>query len=361
MTFLLYLLCRLLHLILIYLSLPFVIVVVNIRSLERWRHKLKDRLREKKLRYVPELIFFCIVMVLVLPLYLLHLILWFPYRLLVKAEQKVKRCCDILQEKHLLKQGRFEIPQKDYIPAGAYRGSPRPEAWIRKGVRKIDAEAFMGCKNLKKVGLPPSLRSIGAAAFKDCSALEKIVIPEGVTEIRREAFMDCFSLKQVVFPSTLTEISAEAFRGCTALEEIVIPEGVTLIEKDAFRNCRSLRSVFFPLSLKQIETGAFNGCTSLSSPIVIPSAYKVDRYAFYDCPARHFYLPQIYSIGTTALPFHATLTAPPASQRYDISHRWFQYSRVSWTLKVSPARSPSSLTPCRRSAPAMPKVLPSSH
>ena len=92
MTLLRYLLCKLLHLFLIGIELPFALVVIAVYRLEKRRHKLKDRLREKKLRYLPELIFFCIVMVLVLPLYLLHLILWLPYQLLMKAEQKVKRC-----------------------------------------------------------------------------------------------------------------------------------------------------------------------------------------------------------------------------------------------------------------------------
>ncbi|MDE5887687.1 MAG: leucine-rich repeat domain-containing protein, partial [Muribaculaceae bacterium] len=45
-------------------------------------------------------------------------------------------------------------------------------------VTEVAAKGFNGCKNLKSVVLPNSIRKIGADAFKDCISLETLVVPD---------------------------------------------------------------------------------------------------------------------------------------------------------------------------------------
>ncbi len=45
-------------------------------------------------------------------------------------------------------------------------------------VVEIEQEGFKGCKNLRSVTLPNTLKTIGEQAFWDCPALESVVLPD---------------------------------------------------------------------------------------------------------------------------------------------------------------------------------------
>ena len=92
---------------------------------------------------------------------------------------------------------------------------------IPEGVTVIGESAFEGCKALKSVEIPSSVKTIFGFAFRDCQSLESVKIPEGVTEISWHAFEGCKALKSIEIPSTVTEIGTDAFKDCPAVEKIV--------------------------------------------------------------------------------------------------------------------------------------------
>lgn len=61
-----------------------------------------------------------------------------------------------------------------------------PEGWT-----EIEGYAFKGCKELKSITLPSSLKAIGTRAFEGCENLRKITIPASVGSIGYCAFKDC--------------------------------------------------------------------------------------------------------------------------------------------------------------------------
>ena len=61
-----------------------------------------------------------------------------------------------------------------------------PEGWT-----EIEGYAFKGCKELKSITLPSSLKAIGTRAFEGCENLRKITIPASVESIGYCAFKDC--------------------------------------------------------------------------------------------------------------------------------------------------------------------------
>lgn len=95
---------------------------------------------------------------------------------------------------------------------------------IEEPVRTIATSAFYLCRDLKHVGLPPSLRVIARSAFNSCISLQQLSIPEGVTTISNRAFYNCRSLKSLWIPATVQTIEAEAFKFCPNLT-IACPEG----------------------------------------------------------------------------------------------------------------------------------------
>ena len=104
-------------------------------------------------------------------------------------------------------------------------------------VTAIAPRAFEGCAALRRVILPPALRTIGEMAFSGCARLTRMVIPGGVQRV-----------------GTL------AFAKCAALEHVRIEPGVQALGPSCFSKCARLRRVDVPASLVSFGGGVFFGC-----------------------------------------------------------------------------------------------------
>ena len=64
-------------------------------------------------------------------------------------------------------------------------------------------------KDIKKIVIPKSVKSIGDGAFANCKSLQSIEIPDSVKSIGDEAFYNCTSLQRLVFKGkTIGEVRA---------------------------------------------------------------------------------------------------------------------------------------------------------
>lgn len=157
---------------------------------------------------------------------------------------------------------------------------------VPEGVENIYHRCFACCSQLRRIGLPTTLKRIGKRAFYDCVSLKEMVVPESVYFIDQEMFMNCTALEHVVLPSQITEILCRMFCNCRSLRVIQLPESIKTIETEAFRrcyglehikpnerleiikekafeDCRSLKEFIMPESVKKFTIGMFNGCHSL--------------------------------------------------------------------------------------------------
>lgn len=85
---------------------------------------------------------------------------------------------------------------------------------INEGITTIGYGAFIYFRNIRKVTIPNSVKSIKEVAFKDCSSLKNIVIPNSVVSIETQAFYNCKSLSNIKLSNSLTEIQENAFTDC---------------------------------------------------------------------------------------------------------------------------------------------------
>lgn len=60
-----------------------------------------------------------------------------------------------------------------------------------KDVAVIYAQAFKGCKEIKIIELPNSVKLIGMEAFLNCENLEMIILPRSIKSIEKDAFKGC--------------------------------------------------------------------------------------------------------------------------------------------------------------------------
>ena len=206
-------------------------------------------------------------------------------------------------------------------------------------VKRIPANLFSECYNIKSIMINSSVTSIGQYAFSwcnqmisaiigentvnieqyafyGCSSLECIIIPDNVTSIGARAFGDCVSLKSVTIGNGVVAIGAEVFVECTSLESINVEEGnsiyhsegnilietqskiliagcknsiipfdgsVTSIGNYAFYGCSSLTSITIPNSVTSIGDSAFCVCGSLTSITIPSSVTSIGDSAFRAC------------------------------------------------------------------------------
>jgi hypothetical protein len=199
-----------------------------------------------------------------------------------------------------------------------------PSTYRGKPVVEIDQYAFDGNRNIERVVIPKTVKTIGDKAFVNCfflreivfeegskltsigeyafygSALASVSLPEGLTTIGRAAFHSCDDLKEITLPSTLRSIGRNAFRYSTVSKVIVndagkwstvsfdkkyanpayvagnlyspdgslvttvyVPNGTTEISAYAFCGVKTIESVSIPSTVKRIGVDAFAECKAL--------------------------------------------------------------------------------------------------
>ena len=130
-------------------------------------------------------------------------------------------------------------------------------------VTKIGKEAFHECNALTSVTIQ-SVVDIEEGAFQFCNSLAEVELGEGIQRIGDRAFVHCKSLVRITIPPSVTDIEDSAFEGCIKLAEVELKEGLQTIEPSAFWRCQSLERITIPSSVTRVGTSAFRVCTSLA-------------------------------------------------------------------------------------------------
>ena len=89
-----------------------------------------------------------------------------------------------------------------------------------KGLKVVEVNHVKG-RNIKKIFVPDTVKTIGSHAFEGCRNLETIHLGKNVQTIGREAFSGCEKLKEVVFPPKFNYVNKWLLRDCDSLEKIV--------------------------------------------------------------------------------------------------------------------------------------------
>lgn len=208
---------------------------------------------------------------------------------------------------------------------------------IPDGVETICCNAFLICRQLKSVTLPPSVRVIGEWAFNCCSSLTHIELNEGLQTIEKNIFINCPALKELTLPKTLVHIGhnpcpgnsldrltclSPHFKVCNNMlltadgrrlisyfgkeSQVVVPQGVEEIGNVAFLDLPNLTEVSLPDSLTRIGAKAFAGCKELNDINLPHSLIAIGDYAFQDSSISFLTLPPLLS-EMGANPFKSTI------------------------------------------------------
>lgn len=175
---------------------------------------------------------------------------------------------------------------------------------IAQGTECIASNAFLNCKDIVKIIIPSSVKTIQNDAFKEVTKLsviayggtllewmqirhdayincphellinntllEEIEIPSQISSIGKNVFFYCKGLKSIKFHNGIKNIGSSAFNKTTLEGDLILPEGLETIGDYAFLSCTELKSVEIPASVTKIGAKAFLYCSSLTSINVHP-------------------------------------------------------------------------------------------
>lgn len=173
------------------------------------------------------------------------------------------------------------------IHSSAFRGCDNlKNIVIPNSVLEIGSGAIISCFNVETISIPftgQKADGSGNTYFGHIfgtyrydrgysttipQTLKTIILTSG-QEVYNDSFMGCKFVRKIILPESIKKIGDYSFAECPNLLEINIPDGVEMIGKFAFSNC-NLSEVKLPKTLKYLGNGAFSSNSDLNS-IFIPS------------------------------------------------------------------------------------------
>lgn len=162
------------------------------------------------------------------------------------------------------------------IESNAFANAEKLESFnFPKSVKKIELNAFSGCKNMTTVKFhdDADIEIIGAGAFADCG-LKSLDVPKKVKTIEREAFRSCKVLNKIDVTEFTTTIDPEAFKYCDNLTDINVSK-----KNEVYSSVDG-----YLLSKDKKELLIFPpGKANENFTLLPPSIVKIGKFAFYDC------------------------------------------------------------------------------
>lgn len=165
---------------------------------------------------------------------------------------------------------------------------------LSRNLKTLKEGAFMNT-SLSAITIPSQVKIIGYTASDDSrissgvfqnSDLVTVTLNEGLEIIGAKTFNGCKNLRELTTPSTLKVLGYEGaayiyansassdigvLQNCTSLSSVTLNEGLEIIGNNAFRGCSSLTSVTIPSTVEAMYMNVFEGCSSLQYIISLPT------------------------------------------------------------------------------------------
>lgn len=189
---------------------------------------------------------------------------------------EVLNCNEIRISRYAGEDPSPEIPDRigqlpvTVLGRNSFLGTPVQAVRIPEGIRRIEANAFAACDQLREAVLPCSLTSMERGVFQGSESLKDLslsgksdcyAVREGVLYDRNERRVVCcppaLDLEIMDVPFGTEIISDSAFYCNRALKYVRLPGTLQKIEESAFLFTDSLRMIELPPCLKEIEDNAF--------------------------------------------------------------------------------------------------------
>lgn len=188
--------------------------------------------------------------------------------------------CEYLKSVQL-NEGLEKLGEKEIIFGIRYTGTVFASSAIENIIfpstlRRIEAETFRLCKNLKSVDIPNGVEYIGEGCFQK-SGIKEIALSNTLKEISEDAFKECENLKTV----WVEEGCTINIRKCVKESTDILPTQA-MANRQSLRNLRRLREVTIPEGIEKIGEKWFKD-TEVVKMTISASVMVIENMALYNC------------------------------------------------------------------------------
>ena len=207
----------------------------------------------------------------------------------------------------------------DRIENSAFENSGLESIIIPEGVTSLSDKSFYGCKNLKSVQLPSTLRNLYEGyTFAYCINLTRINFPENLDHISQYAFQGS-GIRSAKLPEGLTWVGASAFSKCGNLTYVSVPASATRIDGGAFADNPRLSKVDFQAKVDSLPDSIFKNCPALTSFVIPDGVMTIGKAAFSES-----------GLKTVTIPITVTKIEDNAFASTSLTDVYFDGSQVEW-------------------------------
>lgn len=129
----------------------------------------------------------------------------------------------------------FTIPDSvEEVGIAAFTETKLTEIILPDSISTLNRHCFCYNQRLTSIDMSgTSITVVPVMAFIQCDMLKDVVFSDSTVEIQLAAFMNCKNLADVTLPPDLNTVGQNAFMG-TAMTKVIIPDSVTYIDYSAF-------------------------------------------------------------------------------------------------------------------------------
>ena len=178
---------------------------------------------------------------------------------------------------------------------------------IADGTKEINCDTFYGCKHLKRITIPKSVKNIEDVAFTYCTELEEIIVDEGnpnytsengiLYDKKKQNLIICppkTALKSLTLSGKVQRVYDLAFRNCTGLKDLTVLGKNTELGYNSFGYYNRL---YYDDTETDIEDTLINGATIHCYSDSLAKEYAVNnriKYELLDKPTHvHSYTKKV--------------------------------------------------------------------
>lgn len=104
------------------------------------------------------------------------------------------------------------------------KGKPLTSVTLSNNMQRIGYQAFSDCEQLTKVAYVGEMKTadcmVEIGAFQNCTSLTSFAFPQSLSEVQGWTFVGCRKLKEIILPKSVKKVGDQSLRTNSTVETI---------------------------------------------------------------------------------------------------------------------------------------------
>lgn len=155
----------------------------------------------------------------------------------------------------------------------AFRGvAELTSVTLSNNIQRIGYQAFSDCEQLSKVAYVGEMKTancmVEIGAFQNCTSLTSFAFPQSLSEVQGWTFVGCRKLKEIILPKSVKKIGDQGLRTDSTVETITFEgEEAPELGRNSFPFEKNLIKIVVPSGKSEVYKAKWSSYTSYHSKI----------------------------------------------------------------------------------------------